>query len=169
MTETEVLPDNLGSTGPQTVSPVPDLVRVAVIGQHRQIDLFLPLDVPIALLVPEVVPLFDDATGAEDRPKDVVWALVGAESGASLETDGTLRDAGVAQDDVLYLRGRHTFAAPTLYDDVVDAAAHLNQSGHPGWDPAAARRIAYLGIGLAAAAWVYLVLVDASSPRRAAL
>ncbi|MET0473807.1 MAG: type VII secretion integral membrane protein EccD [Mycobacterium sp.] len=168
MTEIAVLPPDLESTGAQAVSPVPELVRVAVVGRHRQIDLALPLDVPIALLVPEVVRLFDDA-GSEDRPKDVAWVLVGAESGASLEPGGTLRDAGVAQDDVLRLRGRATLAAPTLYDDVVDAAARLNQSGHPGWDPAAARRIAYLGIALVAAAWVYLVLVDASSPRRAAL
>ena len=69
----------------------------------------------------------------------------------------TLRDAGITQDDVLYLRGRPTFAAPTLYDDVVDAAARLNQSGHAGWDPAGARRIAYLGIGLAITLLMLLV------------
>lgn len=166
MTQIDVFSTDLESARPDAVSPVPDLVRVAVAGQRRQIELSLPLDVPAALLVPEVVRLFDDS---EDRPKDVVWVLVGAESGAPLEPGGTLRDAGITQDDVLYLRGRPTFAAPTLYDDVVDAAARLNQSGHAGWDPAGARRIAYLGIGLATAAWVYLVLVDASSPRRAAL
>ena len=166
MTEIEVFPHDLESTRAEAVSPVPDLVRVAVVGQRRQIELSLPLDVPTALLVPEVVRLFDDA---EDRPEDVAWVLVSAESGAPLEPGGTLRDAGAAQDDVLYLRGRPTLAAPTLYDDVVDAAARLNQSGHPGWDPVGAGRIAYLGVGLAAASWVYLVLVDASSPRRAAL
>ncbi|WP_218006064.1 EsaB/YukD family protein, partial [Mycolicibacterium vaccae] len=135
---------------------MPDLVRVAVVGQRRQIDMSLPLDVPVALLMPEVVRLFDDASaprpggpgpaGSEDRPKDVVWVLVAAESGTDLPPDGTLRGAGVAQDDVLYLQGRHTLAAPTLYDDVVDAAAHLNRSGHTGWDAAAARRVAYLGV-----------------------
>ncbi|WP_193047700.1 type VII secretion integral membrane protein EccD [Mycolicibacterium baixiangningiae] len=166
MTELAAPRTDLDSTGHEAMSPLPELVRVAVVGQHRQLDLSLPLDVPVALLVPEVVRLFD---GAEDLPKDVVWGLVGAESGALLAPDDTLRGAAVSQDDVLYLRGRRTLAIPTLYDDVVDAAAHLNQSGHPGWDPAAAGRIAYLGVCLAAAAWVYLVLVDASSPRRAAL
>jgi type VII secretion integral membrane protein EccD len=167
VTQIDFFATDLGdSTRAEEVSPVCDLVRVAVVGQRRQIELSLPLDVPTALLVPEVVRLFD---GVEDRPKDVAWVLVGAESGASLEPGDTLRGAGVAQDDVLYLRGRRTLSAPTLYDDVVDAAARLNQSGHPGWDPAAARRLAYLGIGLAAAAWVYLVVVDASSPHRAAL
>jgi type VII secretion integral membrane protein EccD len=181
VTELAVLRTDLDTTGHEAVSPVPDLVRVAVVGPHRQIDLSLPLDVPIALLVPEVVRLFDGAptppagesapppTGSQDRPKDVVWVLIGAESGDPLPPDGTLRGAGVARDDVVYLRSRRTLAAPTLYDDVVDAAARLNQSGHPGWEPAAARRVAYLGVSLAAAAWVYLVLVDASSPRRVAL
>ncbi|GAS97967.1 uncharacterized protein RMCC_4932 [Mycolicibacterium canariasense] len=166
MTEIELFPTVLEATRPEAVSPVPDLVRLAVVGRQRQVDLSLPLDVPVALLVPEVVRLF---AGAEDGPEDVVWVLVAAESEVPLDPGGTLREAGVAQDDVLYLRGRRTVAAPTLYDDVVDAAARLNRSGHAGWDAAGARRIAYLGIGLAAAAWVYLVLVDASSPRRAAL
>ncbi|MDV3128476.1 type VII secretion integral membrane protein EccD [Mycobacterium sp. 21AC1] len=168
MTDLAPTRTDLGSTRHEAVSPVPDLVRVAVVGQHRQIDLSLPLDVPVALLVPEVLRLFDGA-GSEDRPKDVVWVLVGARSGAPLGPDDTLREAEIAQDDVLYLRGRRTVSAPTLYDDVVDAAAHLNQSGHPGWNPSAAGNIAYLGVGLAAAVWVYLVLIDASSPRRAAI
>jgi len=166
VTDIALFPTNFESTPTEAVSPVPDLVRVAVVGQRRRVDLFLPLDVPTALLVPEVVGLFH---GAEDRPKDVVWVLARTGSGAPLAPGGTLREAGVAQDDVLHLRGRPTAAAPTLYDDVVDAAARLNHSEHAGWDQAGARRIAYLGIGLAAAAWVYLVLVDASSPRRVAL
>ena len=166
MTQIDLSPIDFESTRSDAVSPVPDLVRVAVVGNRRQIELSLPLDVPTALLLPEVVRLFDDA---EDRPKNVAWVLTGAQSGAPLDPGGTLRDAGILQDDVLRLRGRRTLAAPTLYDDVVDAAARLNQSGHPGWDPAAARRLAYLGSDLATAAWVYLVLVDASSPRRAVL
>ena len=165
MTHIDFLPTDLEPYRTDPVSPVPDLVRVTVVGHRRQIELSLPLDVPAALLVPEVVRLFD---GAEDRAKDVFWVLI-VGSGSPLDPGGTLRDSGVVQDDVLLLRGRPTATAPTLYDDVVDAAARLNQSGHPSWDPTAARRIAYLGIGLAAAAWVYLVLVDASSPRRAAL
>ncbi|MGV9799947.1 type VII secretion integral membrane protein EccD [Mycobacterium sp. NPDC003449] len=167
MTDLAPARTDLDSTWHEAVSPVPDLVRVAVVGQHRQIDLSLPLDVPVALLMPEVVRLFDGAP--EDRPKDVVWTLVAARSGTPLGPDDTLRGAQITRDDVLYLRARRTVSAPTLYDDVVDAAAHLNQSGHPGWNPSAAGLIAYLGVGLAAAAWVYLVLVDASSPRRAAI
>lgn len=177
MTALDVFGADLGTTGHQAVSPVPDLVRVAVVGEHRQIDLHLPLDVPLALLVPEIVGLCGarsgvtpaPAGGAEDRPRDVVWELRSAESGPPLAPDGTLRGAGVARDDVLYLRGRPTSAAPTLYDDVVDAAARLNQSRHAGWHPAAARCVAHLGVSLAAAALGWLVLVDASSPRRAAL
>ena len=165
MTEIELFPGTLESTPSEAVSPVADLVRVAVVGQRRQLELSLPLDVPTALLVPEVVRLFGEA----ERPKDVAWVLVGAESEAPLDPGGTLRDAGITRDDVLHLRGRRSLAAPTLYDDVVDAAARLNQSGHPGWDQAAARGVAYLGIGLATAAWVYLLLVDATSPRRTAL
>ena len=178
MTELAVHRADLDASGHEIVSPVPDLVRVAVIGAHRQVDLSLPLDVPVALLVPEVVRLVHDAPAggatpppapAADRPTDVVWVLVGAQPGGPLAPDGTLRDAGVGQDGVLYLQGRPIQAAPTLYDDVVDAAARLNQSGHAGWDPAAARGVAHLGVCLAAAAWIHLVLVDASSPRRAAL
>ncbi|WP_173008230.1 type VII secretion integral membrane protein EccD [Mycolicibacterium sp. P1-18] len=166
MTEIDVFPGILESTPSDAVSPVADLLRVTVVGQGRQLELSLPLDVPAALLVPELVRLFDDA---DERPKDVAWVLAEPESEAPLDPGGTLRDAGIARDDVLQLRGRRTLAAPTLYDDVVDAAARLNQSQHPGWDQAAARRVAYLGIGLAAAAWVFLLLVDATSPRRTTL
>ncbi|ANW66326.1 type VII secretion integral membrane protein EccD [Mycobacterium sp. djl-10] len=155
--------------GSETVSPVSEVVRVAVTGQNRQIDLSLPLDVPVAVLVPEIVRMFDDGAGSQERPKELVWVLIRAESGVTLQPDCTLREAGVARDDVLNLRGRGTHAAPTLYDDVVDAAARLNRSGHPGWDPAAARTLAYLALGLSAATWVHLVVLDASSPRRAAL
>lgn len=181
MTEIDLMATDLDSNGHAAVSPVPDLVRVAVVGEHRQVDVSLPLDVPVALLVPEVVRLFDGSpdprqggsttppAGSEDRPKDVVWTLVGARSGTPLAPDGTLRGAEITQDDVIYLRGRRTLAAPTLYDDVVDAAAQLNQLGHPGWNASAAGRTAYLGVGLAAAAWIYLLLIDASSPRRAAI
>jgi hypothetical protein len=131
---------DLGSSSTGTVSPVAELVRVAVTGQDRQIDLSLPLDVPVALLLPEIVRMFSDANEPEDRPRDVVWVLIRA--GAPLEPGDTLRDAGVASDDVMNLQGRRTHTAPTLYDDVVDAAARLNHSGHPGWNPAAARVLA---------------------------
>lgn len=165
-----VLPSyDLDSGSSERVSPVSEVVRVAVTGQDGQIDLSLPLDVPVALLVPELVRMFNDDAGASERPTEVVWALIRAESGTALEPDCTLREAGVGRDDVLDLRGRGTHAAPTLYDDVVDAAARLNRSGHPGWNPAAARALACLGLGLAAVTWVHLVVLDAASPRRAAL
>jgi len=160
---------DLSSSSSDRVSPISEVVRVAVTGQDRQIDLSLPTDVPVALLVPEIVRMFSDRAAAGESPTEVAWVLVRAESGTALEPDCTLRESGVARDDVLNLRGRRTHAAPTLYDDVVDAAARLNRSGHPGWNPAAARVTAYLGLGLAAATWVYLVVLDASSPRRAAL
>ena len=166
MTEIDFFASTLESTQSESVSPVATLVRVSVVGQRRRLELSLPLDVPTALLVPEVARLFGDA---DERPQDVAWVLIDAESDAPLDPGGTLRDAGIAADAVLHLRGRRSLAAPKLYDDVVDAAARLNQSGHPGWDQAAARQVAYLGIGLAAAAWVHLLSVDATSPRRTAL
>ncbi len=169
MTDTVFPTYDLRSSSTVTVSPVAELVRVAVAGQDRQIDLSLPLDVPVALLVPEIVGLFDGTDRSADRPKDVVWVLIRVGSEAPLKPGDTLRDAAVARDDVLQLRGRHTHSAPTLYDDVVDAAARLNHSGHPGWYPAAARVLAYVGIGLLTAAWIHLVVTDASSPRRLAL
>lgn len=167
MTDIALPTYDLGSSSTGTVSPLAELVRVAVTGQDRQIDLSLPLDVPVALLLPEIVRMFSDANEPEDRPRDVVWVLIRA--GAPLEPGDTLRDAGVARDDVMNLQGRRTHTAPTLYDDVVDAAARLNHSGHPGWNPAAARVLAYVGIGLVTAAWIHLVVTDASSPRRVAL
>jgi len=177
VTELAAAGADLDSPGGASVSPVPDLVRVAVAGRHRQIDVHLPLDIPVALLMPEVVRLVDgDSTNAAGGPtpstetsENVVWSMVAPRSGATLAPDDTLRGAEVIDDDVLHLRSRPTLAAPTLYDDVVNAAARLNQQGHPGWSPTAAGRTAYLAIGLASAAWVYLTLVDGSSPRRAAI
>jgi type VII secretion integral membrane protein EccD len=177
VTELVSVGSDLDSPGDASVSPVPDLVRVAVTGRHRQVDVYLPLDIPVALLLPEVVRLVDNDSGTPaggptppvESSQNVVWSLVVGGAGASLAPDDTLRGAEVVDDDVLHLRSRPTLAAPTLYDDVVDAAARLNRQGHPGWSAVAAARIAYVGIGLASAAWVYLTLVDGSGPRRAAI
>lgn len=169
MIDVDDLTADFATTVPEAVSPVPELIRVAVVGRRRQVELSLPLDVPVALILAELVRLVENAAESDDRPGDVVWVLVDPESDSAVDPGGTLRTAGVAQDDVLLLQGRPTSAAPTLYDDVVDAAARLNQSGHPGWDSAGARCIAYLGMTLCTAAWVCLVALDASSSRLAAL
>lgn len=161
----------------QLASAASPQVRVSVLCNKIQADLVLPLDVPIAALTPELVKrTLDDAaakSGASDDPfaneaKHNVWVLTRFGSTTPLSPAGTLRDADVTEGTLLRLTARRALIPPTLHDDVVDAAARLNKSGHPAWDAAAARWMTFLGVHLASGVWVYFLLTDMFAVNRAA-
>ncbi|BBX39878.1 type VII secretion integral membrane protein EccD [Mycobacterium simiae] len=170
------------TTTPQTapgqlVSAASSQVRVSVLCNKIQADVVLPLDVPIAALTPELLKrTLDDAaaqSGASDDPfaneaKHNVWVLTRFGSTTPLSPADTLRDADVTEGTLLRLTARRALIPPTLHDDVVDAAARLNKSGHPAWDAAAARWMAFLGVHLASGVWVYFLLSDVPAVNRAA-
>jgi type VII secretion integral membrane protein EccD len=147
----------------QVVPASPERIRVSVLGGRTQLDIALPLDVPVSGFVPDLARLVssrggergDGSTGDERR---TFWVLSRFDTGKVLSPERTLRDAGVTDGEQLRLSSERALSPPTLYDDVVDAAARLNKVAYAAWDATSARWMAFVGIQLAAAALVYLLV-----------
>jgi hypothetical protein len=171
VTAAPALPDDVVSAAPQRR-------RLSILTGSRQLDVSLPIDVPIADLIPELLRLNSsrgsrahDAT-PEPTGRDAhhsVWVLCPPDSGAALAAEATLRSADVAEGALLRLTQQRALSAPTHHDDVVDAVARLNKSGYPGWNGDAARWMAFAGCYLITAAWVYLLVAARFAPHRATL
>ncbi|MEU9805357.1 type VII secretion integral membrane protein EccD [Mycobacterium sp. NPDC050853] len=151
----------------QILSAAAEHVRVSVFGGRTQLDIALPLDLPIAAFVPELAKLVssrdikrdEDVAPREERKNH--WVLRRMGSKVLLEPHSTLRDAVVSDGELLYLSSERTLDTPTLYDDVVDAAARINKSSYAPWDATAAGIMGVTGLYLVSAAFVYF-LVDLS-------
>jgi type VII secretion integral membrane protein EccD len=146
-----------------TVSPAPEHVRVSVLGGRTQLDVALPLDASVATLVPELVRLVRsrDTEASSDTTtsaQHTFWVLRRLDPITPLQPDETLRAADVGDGELLHLSEQRAPCAPTLYDDVVDAAARLNEAAHAGWNASAARWMSFLGAGVASLAWVCIVV-----------
>ncbi|WP_176561206.1 type VII secretion integral membrane protein EccD [Mycobacterium neglectum] len=154
------------------VSAAPDVVRVSVFGGRTQLDVALPADVPVAAFVPELAQLVnareakrdDEIADRDDRR--TFWVLSRVDGGTELTPEQTLRDAGIIDGELLRISQQRALSPPTLYDDVVDAAARLNRASYAPWDAAAAGVMAIAGLWLCAAAWVYLLVTQALSAQR---
>jgi type VII secretion integral membrane protein EccD len=162
----------------RVISAAPERVRLSFLGSRTQVDVSLPLDVPIAGLTPALVKFArvgDTAkTDTLEEPlakeaKHHVWVLTRRDVKTALPADITLRQAGVAEGELLRLTAERALSAPTLYDDVVDAAARLNKAGFAGWDRMAARWMTFAGVYLSAAVWVYFLLSPAFAQNRIAM
>jgi type VII secretion integral membrane protein EccD len=153
------------------MSAAPERVRISVLGGRTQFDIALPLDVPVASLVPELVKLVRsrDVDVPADTPgaaRHTIWALSRLDPVASLQPSETLRAAGVTDGELLHLTAEKALAAPTLYDDVVDAAARLNKAAHAGWNATAAKWMSFAGLAIGSLVWVYLVVDVIARPQR---
>lgn len=158
-------------------SPAPDQVRVSIRGEGTQMDVSLPVDAPVALLLPEIVRLMQTredrhphppADSATQEARHSFWVLH-RKHGQTLRPDDTLRTAGATSGELLRLSAQRALTAPTLSDDVVDAAARLNKSAFAGWSAAAARAMAFAGIAAGAAIWVYFLVDRGFDPQHAPL
>lgn len=135
----------------RTVSPVPEHLRVAVLGGGTQLDISLPADVKIADVAPYLARLIAERERTDDEPAAAGPELTSrtvlhTAAGATLPADVTLRDAGVRHGDMLYLTAQRTLHPPALYDDVVDAAAQLNRAASAAWGPASAAVMAMVAL-----------------------
>lgn len=161
----------------RVVSAAPEHVRLSVLGDRTQLDISLPLDVTVADAIPELVRLVQSRGKPNSRADDAVgkdaqrnyWALAHPDSDDPLPSDMTLREAGATNGALLRLFDERALSAPTLYDDVVDAAARLNKASFAGWDGAAAKWMAFAGVQLAALALLYFLTSTAFKPHRIAL
>ncbi|HJT95688.1 MAG TPA: EsaB/YukD family protein, partial [Mycobacterium sp.] len=160
----------------EAVSAAPEAIRVSVLGGRTQLDVALPADVPVAAFVPDLARLIgsrdyrhgDDVTDHDERR--TFWVLCHVDTDTDTDTelapDETLRSAGIANGELLRMTARRALSPPTLYDDVVDAAARLNRAAYAAWDATAAGVMAFAGLWLCAAVWVYFLMADALSAHR---
>jgi type VII secretion integral membrane protein EccD len=154
------------------VSAAPETIRVSVLGGRTQLDVALPADVPVAAFLPELARLIGsrDTRRDEDVPhrdeRRTFWVLSRVEGDTVLAPHNTLRDANINNGELLRISPQRALTPPTLYDDVVDAIARLNRAAYAAWDATAAGVMAFAGLWLCAAVWVYFLMADALSEHR---
>lgn len=122
--------------------------RLTVLAPRVQVDVALPVDVPVAELVPMVLQLVGEPVpGSPLRP----WRLRGA-AGGLLPPAATLDQLGVLDGELLRIDTDGTTPAPPVFDDPVDAlASSIGMGG-----PAQRRCAAVLAVVTATAAAVLL-------------
>ena len=106
----------------------PDLCRITVLARHTEVDLALPLDVPVALLLPGIVDLLAghrqdnefDATPERTEPDGWALARIGR---APLSGALSLDEHGVRDGEILVLEDAESPAPPPLFDDVMYSVA----------------------------------------------
>jgi type VII secretion integral membrane protein EccD len=154
------------------VSAAPEAIRVSVLGGRTQLDVALPADMPVAAFLPELARLIGsrDTRSDEDVPnrdeRRTFWVLSRVDDDTVLAPHESLRDAGINNGELLRISPQRALTPPTLYDDVVDAAARLNRAAYAAWDATAASVMAFAGVWLCAAVWVYFLLTEALSAHR---
>ncbi|WP_084476432.1 type VII secretion integral membrane protein EccD [Nocardia ignorata] len=123
----------------------PDLCRVSVIGGNTQVDVGLPVAVPIAGFIGDLVELIEsrnpDPTDSEDEPgalraKHWTLARIGRDA---IPPSRTLTEADVYDGELLVLRSVSAKEAPALFDDVIDAVSRLTTEEFRGWTGVSAR------------------------------
>ncbi|MFI1364998.1 EsaB/YukD family protein [Streptomyces griseochromogenes] len=113
------------------------LSRVTLVGEHRRVDLVLPSQEPIGLLLPEVMRLLGDQVSARPQTRHLV-----AGDGSVLDPDDSLESAAVADGAVLRLvRIEDAPSAPVVHDVTDEAADDLDVRAWR-WGPAARRVVA---------------------------
>ncbi len=110
------------------VVPGRTFCRLTVLAPRTRVDVALPVDVPVAELVPMLLELVGEPRGAGWRP--VPWRLTGAAGGA-LPTAATLDELAVPDGELLRLAPATAPPPAPVFDDPVDAVADSAGHGHP--------------------------------------
>jgi type VII secretion integral membrane protein EccD len=116
--------------------------RVTLVNGARQVDLAVPGAVPLADVLPQLV----RHCGPAERPDEPMAWTLGRLGGPDLSLTTTLRDAEVADGEVLELRTPGAVTRPAYVEDVRDAVDDAVDESGRRWTPAATA-----GFALAAA------------------
>ncbi|MEW2527669.1 type VII secretion integral membrane protein EccD [Streptomyces sp. NPDC047071] len=120
------------------------LSRVTLVGERRRVDLVLPSQEPVGLLLPEILRLLGDRVGERPQPR----YLVGVD-GTAIAQDASLESAGLADGAVLRLvRAEDAPSAPVVHDVTDEAADDVDVRGWQ-WGPRARSVVC----GVAAVTW----------------
>ncbi|GLW49817.1 hypothetical protein Stsp02_54780 [Streptomyces sp. NBRC 14336] len=130
------------------------LSRVTLVGERRRVDLVLPSQEPVGVLLPEVMRLLDDRVGERPELRHLVTA-----DGSALAHDSTLESAGIADGAVLRLvRAEDAPSAPVVHDVTDEVADDLDLRAWR-WSPSARRVVA----GAATVLWAVAAALVARS------
>ncbi|MFG2139298.1 type VII secretion integral membrane protein EccD [Streptomyces sp. NPDC048650] len=131
------------------------LSRVTLVGERRRVDLVLPAQEPLGVLLPDILRLLGDRPGKQPLLRRLVTA-----DGSVLSQDDSLASAKVLDGAVLRLVREHeTPAAPVVHDATDEVADDLDvRSWRWGrrsrtWTSGAASVLLSLVAGAAAADW----------------
>ncbi|WP_324193534.1 type VII secretion integral membrane protein EccD [Nocardia otitidiscaviarum] len=122
----------------------PDLARVTILAKHTQVDTAIPLDVPVALVIPGVVDMVAQHSRANDfdhddedvEPHEWVLARIGE---PPLANSLSLTEQGVRDGELLMLESAEHIAPTPLFDDIMYNVAIADADHHRGWTPGTAR------------------------------
>lgn len=116
------------------------LSRITIIGQHRHLDVRLPSDEPVATLLPQLLQLMGDGNSptagtkrSSGPPQPAASTVLTTSTGTTLETSLSLRQAGITDGTLLYLREEVSVPpAPEVYD-VASFAADTTERAPALW------------------------------------
>lgn len=150
----------------------PELCRLTILSRHTQVDLALPLGIPVALLIPGIVDMIESHSTANDfdespeRLEPDTWAL--ARLGHSpLSSSLSLDEHGIRDGELLILESAAASAPPPLFDDIMHNVAVADTDSLRKWTPRTARIMgSALGVAATVVASAGLLRADAESVHR---
>lgn len=144
----------------------PELCRLTIVAQHTQVDLALPAEVPVALLIPGIVDLitthgrsneFDDVV-EQSEPSEWVLARVGQ---SPLSATLSLNEHGVRDGELLMLESAQHGAPQPLFDDIMYSVAAAGADSYRRWTPGSARLMGSVAAVIATVAGCFALIWDA--------
>lgn len=134
-----------------------ELCRVTVVAPRTRMDLALPVEIPLADLLPT---LLRHAGEDPDDPAFLRGGWVLQRLGEnSLDPSQRLSDLGIRDGEILHLRQRESSMPEFMFDDVADAIATATRTRRSTWQPTDTRQVSLIlsGLFLALGAAVALV------------
>ncbi len=136
--------DHMEEDSSRGIVRAPDLTRVTILAKHTQVDMAIPVDVPVALVIPSVVDMVAahsrtndfDNQGERYEPADWVLARIGQ---PPLSNSLSLGEQGVRDGELLMLENSAHTAPTPLFDDIMYNVAIADAEHFRGWDPKTAR------------------------------
>lgn len=122
----------------------PDLARVTILAKHTQVDMAIPVDVPVALVIPSVVDMVAQHSGHNDfdtggeqfQPAEWVLARIGQ---PPFSNSLSLGEQGVRDGELLMLESADHVAPTPLFDDIMYNVAVADEDTFRTWSPKLAR------------------------------
>ncbi|WP_378737284.1 type VII secretion integral membrane protein EccD [Nocardia brasiliensis] len=136
--------DHIDENSAHGIVRAPDLARVTILAKHTQVDMAIPVDVPVALVIPSVVDMVAqhsrtndfDNEGERFEPAEWVLARIGH---PPFSNSLSLGEHGVRDGELLMLESASHTAPTPLFDDIMYNVAIADTDHYRSWTPKVAR------------------------------